>query len=526
VTDALLAAAEMAYLEARDAHDRVTMGAARGVLEPDVPDEAAGAAERARAAFGEIRIDDAWTADDRRAYDTMGRWLDESDAGGADADGADADATVPSSDESWAVTAERGYAALSARITAEYARAQSEVDIGDVTVTRLDVLARLGIEPDAHRRRRLFLALEPTWRTIDADGGVASPYQRMLPLSAERWMRGMSPVDRNAAALGIASSGIEPHFVAILATWRDTYAKSPVEPWDWWYAAGAASRALRAAIPLDRLRHVSDAYHASLGADPGALGVRFDIHPRSDRPLVPVAYTEFGRRPRRQPDGTRLPAEAWVMATYAAGGLGELTELIHETGHAIHVAAIDARAAFADWPDSDAFTEALAELTALDTAEPDWQHRWLGASVPVHVGLHDRYADVLLDVCWALFEMRLHADPDQVPAELWAELTSTYLGIVAHPELSWWAMRGQLVQEPGYMVNYALAAIIAADVRAAIRAVRGDWHSGDPGWYGWVSERLYRWGLARSSGDVLRDVLGRAPTADALIAEIGRGRAG
>ena len=49
-------------------------------------------------------------------------------------------------------------------------------------------------------------------------------------------------------------------------------------------------------------------------------------------------------------------------------------------------------------------------------------------------------------------------------------------------------MRGQLFQEPGYMVNYALGAIIAADLRAAIRAERGDWTTGDPGWYAWVSE--------------------------------------
>jgi len=211
------------------------------------------------------------------------------------------------------------------------------------------------------------------------------------------------------------------------------------------------------------------------------------------------------------------------MASYTAGGLGELTELIHETGHAIHIAAIDTRPAFADWPDSDAFTEALAELTALDTAEPAWQHRWLGTSVPEHVGLHDRYADVMLDICWALFEMRLHADPDRVPSELWADLTSTYLGIAPHPELSWWAMRGQLVQDPGYMVNYALGPIIAADLRVAVRNARDDWHSGDPGWYGWVSDRLYQWGLERTSGAVLSDVLGREPTADALVAEIRRG---
>ena len=145
--------------------------------------------------------------------------------------------------------------------------------------------------------------------------------------------------------------------------------------------------------------------------------------------------------------------------------------------------------------------------------------------MPEAVSLHGRYAEVMLDVCWALLEIRLHADPQRSPNDVWTELTSGYLGIVAHPELSWWAMRGQLVAEPGYMVNYALGPIIAADLRAAVRAARGDWSAGDSGWYDWVSTHVYRFGLERPSGEVLADVLGRTPTADALLAEIARARA-
>jgi len=116
----------------------------------------------------------------------------------------------------------------------------------------------------------------------------------------------------------------------------------------------------------------------------------------------------------------------------------------------------------------------------------------------------------------------MHADPQLRPNDVWTELTSRYLGIAPHPEWSWWAMRGQLVQEPGYMVNYAIGPILAADLRAAIRAACGDWVAGDPGWYPWVSERIYRFGLERPSGQVLRGVLGRAPAPDALLAELGR----
>jgi hypothetical protein len=38
----------------------------------------------------------------------------------------------------------------------------------------------------------------------------------------------------------------------------------------------------------------------------------------------------------------------------------------------------------------------------------------------------------------------------------------------------------------------------------------------------WVAEAIYRFGASRSAGDVLRDVLGRAPRLDALLGEIAR----
>jgi hypothetical protein len=302
----------------------------------------------------------------------------------------------------------------------------------------------------------------------------------------------------------------------------------PIEPWDWWWRAGEADRALRPALPLGRLFELNEMIHRSLGADLDALGVVLDTTPRLGRPPVPVAFTTFGARPHPRADGTWDPGRPTVLASYTDGGLGELTELVHETGHAIHIVAIRTRPAFADWPHSDALTEALAELVSLDVAEPAWQRRWLpdAPPVPEAVTLRCRYADVALDAAWALLEIRLHADPDRRPNDAWTEITSGSLGIVPHQEWSWWALRGQLVQEPGYMANYAIGAVLAADLRAAIREARGDWTGGDPGWYAWVSERIYRFGLERSARDVLRDVLGRAPDAGALLGEIVRARIG
>jgi hypothetical protein len=506
--------AEARFLDVRDALDAADLADARGLADGGSRHQAAATLAELEDALKHVDADELGD-EDARALVAMQRSVNGALETRATQHAAD-DAPTGSDPTD-------DLKQISRQIMDRYSRAQSEVDVGGTSLTRLAVLGALAVEPSSVRRRELFLALQPVWHSIAGEAGSGGPYQRLLRYSAERWARGKSPVNANGDALGFDPSAIEPLLVEILDTWR-THARpaEPVAPWDWWYAAGAAERLLAHALPVERLRSLSDAYHASLGAAPAHLGIRFDIDLRAGRPPVPVAYTTFGRRPRETTGGRWLRAEPWVIGTYTRGGLGELTELVHETGHAIHLAAIRTRPAFADWPDSDAFTEALAELTALDTAEPTWQQQWLGVSAPDAVSLHGRYAEVVLDICWALFEIRLHADPEREPNDVWTDLTSTYLGIAPHPEWAWWAMRGQLVQEPGYMVNYAIGPILAADLRATIRAERGDWIHGDPGWYEWVSERIYRWGLERPSGDVVGDVLGRPPDRHALLTELAR----
>jgi hypothetical protein len=239
--------------------------------------------------------------------------------------------------------------------------------------------------------------------------------------------------------------------------------------------------------------------------------VRYDLDPRDGK--TPVAFTTFGGR---------APIEPWVFATYRTGGLDNLNELLHETGHAIHIAAVRTRPAFTDWPDSDPFTEAVADFIALEVYEPAWQQRWLGDSVPLADGLRGRYGAIVLDVAWALLELRLLRDPSADPNAVWARLTEDYLHIRPHPELSWWAMRGQLIDQPGYMMNYAAGAIVIAAIRARTRVVRGSFTAGDPGWYGWIAPRLYRFGLERPAREVVEDFLGGPATPAALLDDLRR----
>jgi Zn-dependent M32 family carboxypeptidase len=84
-------------------------------------------------------------------------------------------------------------------------------------------------------------------------------------------------------------------------------------------------------------------------------------------------------------------------------------------------------------------------------------------------------------------------------------------------------MRGQLIDAPSYLMNYALGAFITADLRARIQALHGEFTLGDSTWYGFVRDRIYRFGLERSSLRVMEDFLGRPLSPEPLLADLRRG---
>jgi hypothetical protein len=408
---------------------------------------------------------------------------------------------------------------LRARLYACYGWAQSHLPVEGDTLERLTILGALGRSDDPARRRELFLALEPVWRSVNGGNEPGSPYRRLIALEVAAREGRESPAAVQARASGVPPDSLEHWLLAILEAWRDGVGSALVEPWDWYYEAGRASRTLASRVPPERLVAINAEVYRALGADPVSLGVQYDLAPREGK--TPVAFCTFGRRARRV-GGDWTPGEPWVFATYHSGGLDNLNELLHETGHAVHIAAIRTRPAFADWPDSDPFTEALAEFVALDVYEPSWQQRWLGDSVPLADGLRGRYGGIVLDVAWALFELHMQRDPGADPNHLWTTLTRDYLRIRPHPELSWWAMRGQLVDSPGYMMNYAAGAILIAAIRARTRELHGPFAGGDPSWYAWVAPRLFRFGLERPTREVVEEFLGGPVSPAALLEDMRR----
>ncbi|MFN8583501.1 MAG: hypothetical protein U0163_21305 [Gemmatimonadaceae bacterium] len=367
------------------------------------------------------------------------------------------------------------------------------------------------------RRANGISLLRPLWQAMNGNGSPGSPYRTLVALSANEWKASGSYIDKQAASLGIDPRQVEPMLVSILTAWRPHSARG--------HRAmglvynGTFSRRLSPRVSREQLRIVNDRFYTDLGANPTQLGVHFDLDPREGK--TPVAFTDFGSHPRLHGREWQ-PAEPWIFATYRVGGVDNLGEVLHEMGHAVHIAAIETRPAFADWPDSDPFTEALGDLMALDLTEPQWQRVYLGDSATTGESMRARYAGIVLDVAWALFELRMHADASRDPNAVWTEITSTYLHIAPHPEWSWWAMRGQLVDLPGYMMNYALGAVITADLRARVAQQHGPFWRKDPSTYRWLSNRLYRWGLERPTREVIEEFLGRPVSAEALLRDMGR----
>ena len=400
--------------------------------------------------------------------------------------------------------------------------AMAAIELDGERLDRLTVTKQLASIDDPETRRRLFLAMAPAWTIVGGDGGVDSPYRRLVRSSSATWARNGSPIEQNAAGLGLDPTAVEPTMRRILRTWRAVAMPAGlVEPWDYRFHTGALGRRADPLLPVERLRGINDGHLAALGADPIALGIEYDIRPRPGRPVIPTAFTTSIGSCRRADDGSWRSSRPWVFATYAEGGLGNLEELLHESGHAIHYAAVRARPAHFELPpEATAFGEAFADVVGWSTTEPAFLAEHLGLEVDRRDALRERYGGVMLDACWTLFELELHRHPERPPNEVWAEIAERELGVAGHPEWAWWAHRGQLIDGPGYLANYALGAILVAAVRARIRDLRGDWSRGDPGWYSFVSDRLLRWGGARSTASVVAEFLGGPLSVEPLLVDL------
>jgi hypothetical protein len=410
------------------------------------------------------------------------------------------------------------YSSLRAALVSCYVEHGNRLQYDGGTIDRGTALQLLHVVEDSASRKAIFDAFLPLWTALNGRDQADSPYRRMIALAAADARRNGSEIDAAARALGVTAKDVEHWLVQVLEAWRDANPTDPIEPWDFRYVHGVANRELQARIPAAALLPANQRFYRDLGADLGQLGVVFDLESRPDK--SPLAYSDFLVRGRVVKGEWQRPV-ARVLGTYPVGGLFSLNELVHENGHAVHVSAIHTRPAYMTWPDT-LFTEAFADVPSWSVHEPAWQRQYLGTAVAEAVSMRALFANVILDVAWSLFELRMLRDPALDPNAVWTDITHEYLRVVPHPEIPWWAMRVQLAGNPGYMVNYGLGALLTAEMRARTAAEIGPFDTGNPRWYGWLSGQLLRYGSERDTQRLLQDLLGRPLSADALLEQIKR----
>jgi hypothetical protein len=410
------------------------------------------------------------------------------------------------------------YPQLKAALVACFVEIGNSLNFEGGKINRVSALDLLHETSDASRRKAVFLAFVPLWQAINGNDEADSPYRRMIAGAVAAAAKNGSEITNAARDAGIDPPEVERWLMQILDAWRESSGDGMVEPWDFRFQAGEADRLLSDYIPRESLQPINQRYYRDLGADLAQMGTLYDLGPRPEK--AALAYTEFVTH-GRMVKGRWRPTVARVSAPYERGGLFVLNELVHENGHVVNITAIRNRPAFVDWP-SDLFAEAFADVPAWSTYEPRWQRRYLGHEAPEQLSLRALYSVVSLDVAWSLFELRMFRDPTTDPNALWSEITSHYLHIVPHPEFSWWAMRVQLADLPGYMVNYGFGAILTAEMRKHISAALGPFDTGDARWYGWLSQRLLRYGSERDTRTLMQDFLGRPVSPQALLEQLHR----
>ena len=359
-----------------------------------------------------------------------------------------------------------GLSPLKDRIYDCYSQAARHVSFEGGSYDRLTILEMAGRAEDPVRRRRLFLALEPVFRSVNGDDGAASPYRAMLPLSAAEWAKTFA--DRPQPR-GARHRPREAGTVAHLDPRGLARAQRRAPSSNHGTTSTSATRAAEAwpgACRVERLKPLNDAFYRSLGADVDALAR--PLRPRAARGQDGRGVHRFRRSaaasgtapgPRASPGSSRptAPAGSAISASCCT-----------RPATRVHIAAIRTRPAY----------RRLARQRHVHRgARRPGRSRRLRAGVAARLARRrsEPQADSLRT------EVRRHRAgrrlgrcsrcaciATRAPTRIGSGPSSraSYLHVRPHPELSWWALRGQLVDSPGYMMNYALGAIITADLRA------------------------------------------------------------
>ena len=297
--------------------------------------------------------------------------------------------------------------------------------------------------------------MAPVWRAVDGDGGLTSPYPRLVAASAERWARDGSTIEANAAVLGIAARRVRADAPRDPGDGRRSSPTRPAPP------GGASSHGTTATWSA---RRSAGSGRPSRSNGCGRSTTRTSARSARTRTISRSATTSAAPRTGRSSRWRSRPADGRGHGSSRPtreGGLGNLAELIHESGHALHYAAIRTRPAFTEPPtDTPRSSRPIARAARWDVQSPRSRpppRLARGAAPGGARSIRRRAARCVLG---ALRDRAAPARRGGVRTTCGPRWSRTASGIEPHPEWSWWAVRGQLIDSPGYLANYVLAAIV------------------------------------------------------------------
>lgn len=209
------------------------------------------------------------------------------------------------------------YAAMRKALVVCFVQISNRMSFEGGTINRVSALDLLHQLDEPARRKAVFEAFLPLWRSINGNDEPDSPYRRMIAMAGADGAKNGSEIDAAARAVGVETADVERWLVQILEAWRDSTSDQPVEPWDFRYRGSVADRQLTAVIPRELLQPINQRYYSDLGADLNRLGTLYDLGTRPGK--AALAYTDFvihGRLVNR----TWQPTIARVSAPYERAG--------------------------------------------------------------------------------------------------------------------------------------------------------------------------------------------------------------
>jgi hypothetical protein len=229
-----------------------------------------------------------------------------------------------------------------------------------------------------------------------------------------------------------------------------------------------------------------------------------------------------GKSPRAFCAAARVPQEIYLVVA-RAGGREDYVSLLHECGHAQHLAGIDASLPLEARRLGDAaLSEAYAFLFDRLIDDPAWLERRLGIHDDGRLAAHARARRLMYLRRYAAklhYELELHSRPGaQAHGELanvYAERLSAAMG-VSWPHETWLSD-----VDPGlYVANYLRAWVLEANLRRLLRERFGSlWFEQRAA--GAFLRELWHEGRVRDADELLADLTGRTLDFGVLLADLG-----